>query len=57
MCVPCYITNGVDDLLAARVAERNSCPRGILPTHCAMTTLQKCKSSAIVAELVVKPGD
>jgi hypothetical protein len=37
-------------------AERDSCPGRILPTHCAMTTLQKCKSSAIVEELVVKPG-
>jgi hypothetical protein len=47
--------NGIAELPAVRVAERDSCPGGILPTHCVMTALQKHNTSAIVAELVVKP--
>ena len=56
ICVACNTKNGIDELLAVRVAERDSRPGSILPTHCVMTTLQKCKSSAIVEELVGKPG-
>ena len=56
MYMPYNTRNCIDKLLAARVAVRDSCPGSILPTHCVMMTLHKCKSYAIVAELVVKPG-